>query len=71
MDIILDSMKLREVDADIGDRETLIDPQYRRIDKYGRLQVGLDHANQEVLVIYLKPRLGDKEKFLRVSRSRS
>lgn len=68
MDTVMGSMKLKEIDAKIGDRETLIDPQYRRIDKYGRLQVGLDHANQEVLVIYLKPQSGDKDRFLKVSR---
>lgn len=61
-------MKLKEIDEKIGDRETFIDPQYRKIDKYGRLQVGLDFANQEVLVIYVKPKEGDKEKWVKVGR---
>lgn len=60
------SMKLKEIDQDIGERDTLLDPQIRRIDKYGRLHVGLENANQEVLVIYVKPRPGDKEKWVRV-----
>jgi hypothetical protein len=68
MDTISECMKLNEIDEKIGDRETFIDPQYRKIDKYGRLQVGLDFANREVLVIYVKPREGDKEKWIKVGR---
>jgi hypothetical protein len=64
-----DPTKLKEIDANIGERETFIDPQLRKIDKYGRLQVGLDFANKEVLVFYVSPRPGDKEKFLKVGRS--
>ena len=62
-------MKLSEIDKNIGDRETIIDPQYKKIDKYGRLQVGLDFANQEVFVLYLRPKEGDKEKWIKVGRS--
>jgi len=61
-------MKLKEIDSNIAERETLLDPQYKKIDKYGRLQVGLDFANQEVLVIYIKPKAGDKEKWIKVGR---
>lgn len=68
MSPIPDSMKVKEIESGIGDRETLIDPRYKKIDKYGRLQVGLDYANQEVLVLLLKPRVGDKEKWVQVGK---
>ena len=69
MNTMIDCMKLREIDENIGERETLLDPQLRKIDKYGRLQVGLSFANKEVLVFYVTPKPGDKEKFLKVGRS--
>ena len=59
-------MKLKEIDENIGERETLIEPQYRKIDKHGRLYIGIDHANQEVLVVLVKPVPEDKIKWLRV-----
>lgn len=60
---------MREIDEDIGDRETLVDPLYKKIDKHGRLFVGIEQANKEVLVILVRPVPEDKIKWLKVGRS--
>jgi DNA-directed RNA polymerase beta subunit len=68
MESTTDCMKLKEIDENIGEREMFMEPQYRKIDRYGRLQVGLNYANKEVLVIYVEPKPEDKMRFLKVGR---
>jgi len=47
-------MKIVDVDT-IGERELLKDPQYKRVDTYGRINVGVELAGKEVLVLLMKP----------------
>lgn len=49
-------------------RETLIDPLYKRIDKMGRVYVNRDLAEQEVLIVVLKPKPEDKIDYIKVGR---
>jgi hypothetical protein len=50
------------------ERETLIDPMYKRVDKNGRLYIDRDLAEQEVLVLIVKPRPEDKIDYIKVGR---
>lgn len=49
-------------------RETLVDPMYKRIDKIGRVYVDRDLAQQEVLVVVVKPVPKDKINYIKVGR---
>jgi hypothetical protein len=52
------------------ERETLIDPLYKRIDKNGRIYVDRDIAEQEALIIVVKPIPQDKIDYIKVGRAR-
>jgi hypothetical protein len=52
------------------ERELLIDPLYKRIDKNGRIYVDRDIAEQEALIIVVKPIPQDKIDYIKVGRSR-
>jgi hypothetical protein len=49
-------------------RETLIDPMYKRIDKMGRVYVDRNLAEQEVLIVVIKPKPEDKINYIKVGR---
>ncbi len=49
-------------------RETLVDPMYKRIDKIGRVYIDCDLAQQEVLVVVVKPVPKDKINYIKVGR---
>ncbi len=49
-------------------RETLVDPMYKRIDKIGRVYIDRDLAQQEVLVVVVKPVPKDKINYIKVGR---
>lgn len=49
-------------------REALIDPMYKRIDKIGRVYVDRDLAQQEVLIVVVKPLPKDKINYIKVGR---
>ena len=49
-------------------RETLVDPMYKRIDKMGRVYINRDLAEQEVLIVVLKPKPEDKIDYIKVGR---
>jgi len=49
-------------------RETLIDPMYKRIDKMGRVYIDRDLAEQEVLIVVVKPVPQDKINYIKVGR---
>jgi hypothetical protein len=49
-------------------RETLIDPMYKRIDKMGRVYVDRNLAEQEVLIVVIKPKPEDKIDYIKVGR---
>ena len=61
---IAEDMKIKEVAEDIGERELLIRPLYRKVDKYGRLFVGIDQANKEIMALLAIPTDKDKLKYL-------
>jgi hypothetical protein len=52
------------------ERETLIDPLYKRIDKNGRIYVDRDIAEQEALIIVVKPIPQDKIDYIKVGRTK-
>lgn len=49
-------------------RETLVDPMYKRIDKMGRVYVDRNLAEQEVLIVVVKPKPEDKMHYIKVGR---
>ena len=49
-------------------RETVIDPLYKRVDKHGRLYIDRDLAEQEVLILIVKPMQEDKINYIKVGR---
>jgi hypothetical protein len=49
-------------------RETLVDPMYKRIDKMGRVYVDRNLAEQEVLIVVVKPVPEDKINYIKVGR---
>jgi hypothetical protein len=49
-------------------RETMIDPLYKRIDKMGRVYVDRNLAEQEVLIVVVKPKPEDKIDYIKVGR---
>jgi len=50
------------------ERETLIDPQVKRIDKMGRVYIDRDLAEQVVTITVSPVQPGDKEKWIKVGR---
>jgi hypothetical protein len=52
------------------ERETHIDPLYKRIDKNGRIYVDRDIAEQEALIIVVKPIPQDKIDYIKVGRTK-
>ncbi len=60
-------MKLGEIE-NVAERETLIEPLYKRIDKHGRIYIDVGLANQEALILVVKPIPKDKIDFIRVGR---
>lgn len=50
-------------------RETLVDPMYKKIDKMGRVYVDRNLAEQEVLIVVVKPKPEDKINYIKVGRS--
>ena len=65
--MVLSSMKFNFVGKE---REMLIDPIYKRIDKNGRIYVDRDLAEQEALIIVVKPIPQDKIDYIKVGRSK-
>jgi hypothetical protein len=49
-------------------RETLVDPMYKRIDKMGRVYVDRNLAEQEVLIVVVRPKPEDKINYIKVGR---
>jgi hypothetical protein len=64
MQSLVEDMKIKEVAEDIGERELLVRPLYRKVDKYGRLFVGIDQANKETIALLAIPTKEDKLKYL-------
>ena len=62
-------MRVGEEIEDITDRELVVKPAYKKIDKHGRLYIDVGLANKEVLMILVEPIPNDKIKFLKVGRS--
>ena len=50
------------------ERETLIEPQYKRIDKNGRVYLDINKAGEEALIITAKPLPEDKIDYIKVGR---
>lgn len=61
-------MRVGEEIEDIVDRELIVKPAYKKIDKHGRLYIDVGLANKEVLMILVEPIPNDKIKFLKVGR---
>jgi|GEM_PF-2450713 len=51
------------------ERETIIEPLYKKVDKNGRIYVNIDLAGQEALILVVKPEPEDKIKYIKVGRS--
>lgn len=62
-------MRVGDEIEDITDRELVVKPVYKKIDKHGRLYIDVGLANKEVLMILVEPIPNDKIKFLKVGRS--
>ncbi|MGD0951369.1 MAG: hypothetical protein ABR985_03090 [Methanotrichaceae archaeon] len=62
-------MRVGDEIEDITDRELVVKPSYKKIDKHGRLYIDVGLANKEVLMILVEPIPNDKIKFLKVGRS--
>jgi cbb3-type cytochrome oxidase cytochrome c subunit len=59
----LDDMKVKEIAEDIGERELIIKPMTKSVDRYGRIFVGIDYAEKEVFLLGVKPTPQDKKKW--------
>jgi RNA binding exosome subunit len=61
------------IDMKVGiegsERETIIDPLYKKVDKNGRVYLNIDLAGQEALILVVKPEPEDKIKYIKVGRS--
>lgn len=74
IDITMIASQVSPVDLDMEiemagkKRETLIDPMYKRIDKMGRVYVDRNLAEQEVLIVVIKPKPEDKIDYIKVGR---
>ena len=53
---------------DGDERETLIDPQVKKIDKMGRVYIDRELAEQIVTITVSSVKPGDKEKWIKVGR---
>jgi len=51
------------------ERETIIDPLYKKIDRNGRIYISMDLAGQEALIAVIRPRPEDKIRYIKVGRS--
>jgi hypothetical protein len=60
-------MKVGEIE-NVCERETVIDPLYKRIDKNGRIYIDKDLAGKEVLILVVEPIPKDKIDFIKVGR---
>ena len=65
---VMAEMPMRII-LDGDERETLIDPQVKRIDKMGRVYIDRNLAEKIVVVMVVPTKLGDKEKYMKVGRS--
>jgi|EPASupsiteSAE347_1022098.scaffolds.fasta_scaffold40001_1 hypothetical protein len=63
---LLDLMKVEFAGKE---RETLLDPLYKRIDKNGRIYLDINKAGEEILVLAIKPIPEDKINYIKVGRS--
>jgi len=54
------------IDGD--ERESLIDPQVKRIDKMGRVYIDRDLAEKIVTIVVSDVKPGDKEKWVKIGR---
>ena len=50
------------------ERETLLEPLYKRIDKNGRIYLDINKAGEEVLILSVKPIPEDKINYIKVGR---
>ena len=50
------------------ERETLLEPLYKRIDKNGRIYLDINKAGEEVLILSVKPLPEDKINYIKVGR---
>jgi hypothetical protein len=50
-------------DAHISDRDIIIQPRVRQVDKHGRIYVGREHAGKEGVLVMVGLKEGDKGKF--------
>jgi hypothetical protein len=57
-----------EFEFDSIKRETMIDPMYKKIDSNGKVYLDKKRAGEEVLIIAVKPKAGDKDRYLKVGR---
>ena len=62
-------MRVGDEIEDITNRELVVKPAYKKIDKHGRLYIDVGLANKEVLMILVEPIPNDKIKLLKVGRS--
>jgi hypothetical protein len=51
------------------ERETIIDPVYKKIDRNGRIYISMDLAGQEALIAVIKPKPEDKIRYIKVGRT--
>lgn len=54
------------IDGD--ERETLIDPQAKKIDRMGRVYIDRNLAEQRVLIVTIPLKPGDREKWVKIGR---
>jgi hypothetical protein len=63
---VIDDMKIGVAGKE---RETVIDPMYKRIDKMGRVYIDRNLAEKEVLILVIKPEPEDKIHYIKVGRN--
>ncbi len=57
-----------KITIDGDERESLIDPQVKRIDKMGRVYIDRDLAEKVVTIVVSEVKPGDKEKWIKIGR---
>jgi hypothetical protein len=65
---MLDQSENMKFNFEGSERETLLDPLYKRIDKNGRIYLDINQAGSEVLILAVKPMPEDKIKYIKVGR---
>ena len=65
---MMDQLANMKLAFDGEERETLLDPLYKRIDKNGRIYLDINKAGEETLIVALKPLPKDKIKYIKVGR---